>query len=330
MADDIIYKKILRDYEKDRDNARRLLEKRKNEVYLKVPRIQDIDKELAVTGLKISKTILNKGCDKIKAIKELEENNQLLIEEKESLLISNGYDKNYFKFYFKCNVCQDTGYVDNKKCNCFKQRLIDKAYDMSNLKDIIIKENFDYFNVEYYSDKINEKEGMSPRENAQINLTICLNFANNFDNEFNNLLLYGDSGLGKTFLCNCIAKELLNQGKTVIYTTAFQLFKMIDNERFNKEENYVPSEMLKMIEYVDLLIIDDLGTEFLTLNSNTELFNFINSRLIEKKSTIISTNLSLDEIMNHYSYRIVSRFLGNYKILQFFGEDIRILKKKKG
>jgi len=328
MGNDNIYRQILREYEKDRDAAERVSQQRKNEIYQKIPRICDIDKEISEIGIKISRAILNKNVNKSELIEQLKTKSENLINEKEELLKNNGFKRDYLQAVFKCELCQDTGYIENKQCKCFKQKLINKAYDMYNLKDVLEQENFDSFNINYYSEDNYKDEDVSPRKNMEVNLSICLDFVNNFGKEFKNLLLYGNSGLGKTFLCNCIARELLNDGKIVIYVTAFQLFNMIEKNRFAKEENYAVNEILEMLEYVDLLIIDDLGTEFSTIVSNSELFNFINSRLIGKKPTIISTNLSPNELMNQYTYRTVSRFLGNYKILEFFGDDIRILKRE--
>jgi len=330
MGNNNIYKQILREYEKDRDIAKRVAQRRKNEIYQKIPRICDIDKEIAEIGIKISKAVLNKNVNKDELIKQLKTKSENLINEKEELLKDNGFKRDYLQAVFKCELCQDTGYIENKQCKCFKQKLINEAYNMYNLKDVLEQENFDSFNINYYSKDDYKDEGVSPRKNMEVNLSICLEFVNDFGKEFKNLLLYGDSGLGKTFLCNCIARELLNDGKIVIYVTAFQLFKMIEKDRFSREENYYANEIIEMIEYVDLLIIDDLGTELSTIISSSELFNFINSRLISKKPTIISTNLSPNELMNQYSYRTVSRFLGNYTILEFFGDDIRKLKKENG
>lgn len=332
MSKQFIYKQVLKEYEKNRDEAKRLLESRKRKIYKNIPRIEEIDFELTKTGINISKAVLhakNNG-EKQVLLNELKNKNENLIKEKENLMLENGYKIDYFNSVYKCEFCKDTGYIKNKKCRCFNQKLINKAYDMSNLKDILIYENFDTFDFRYYSDIKDEKEGVSPLENIKKIWTVCLNFVKNFDSKFENLVFYGSSGLGKTFLCNCIAKELLDAGKTVIYVTAFQLFKMIENERFNKTEEEESNEFLDMLNTVDLLIIDDLGTEFSTVLSSSELFNFINTRMLEKKATIISTNLSPQNMINQYSDRIISRIYGQYKILSFFGDDIRILKRTKG
>ncbi len=323
----IYYKEILREYEKDREAAHFKLTQRLSEIYQKIPRIEQIDKELSNIGIKLSKAVLSRGSDALVVVEDIRRNTDNLLNEKEKLLFQNGFTKDYLTSVYRCELCQDNGFIESKPCKCFKQKFINKSYAMSNLSDILKQENFDYFDIRFYSEEVDPQNGASPRANIKKILSVCMDFANNFDKQYSNLLLYGKSGLGKTFLCNCIAKELLDKGKTVLYVTAFQLFKMIEHERFNKEELEEPSQLLEIILTVDLLIIDDLGTEFATILSTSELFNFINNRLLEKKNTIISTNLSPSDFISQYSDRIVSRIQGNYKMLKFFGDDIRIKKK---
>ncbi|HHW66168.1 MAG: replication protein DnaC [Epulopiscium sp.] len=320
------YKKILRDYEVKRDLANRRLKARQEEVYAKIPRIAEIDKILSSTGIEVSRLILQHPEKADELIKSLEQRNLDLVIEKAELLYINGYDKDYLEPSYNCNDCKDTGYIDHSPCHCFKQALIDVAYDQSNLKDILSVENFDNFNFDYYSDEIHPQANISPKENIKQIYSHCIRFVNEFDETFSNLIFYGDPGLGKTFLCNCIAKDLLDRGKTVLYLTAFQLFKLFEQERFRKEE-IEDSTYLDAIFTVDLLIIDDLGTEFNTALTGAELFNCLNARLLDRKSTIISTNLSPNDWQKQYSERIISRVFGNYKALKFIGTDIRILKK---
>jgi len=153
---------------------------------------------------------------------------------------------------------------------------------------------------------------------------ICLDFVDTFDTAFNNLILYGHSGLGKTFLCNAIAKEILDSGHTVIYLSAFQLFRLFENYRFHKDEEIVTNDDIENIFQCDLLIIDDLGTEFLNALTRSELFNCLNTRLLNEKPTVISTNLAPNEWGDNYSERITSRIFGYYSQLMFIGSDIRL------
>lgn len=325
-----IYKEILAEYEKLSEDAQRKLEIKKQICYKKCPEIEQIDKELNLTAIKISKAIIyaNKE-DKLKYIEEIKNITESLKQKKQKLMIENGFSNEYFYDVFNCKKCNDTGFINNQKCDCFKQKLINKAYDMSNISEIIKTENYSKFSLDYYSKQIDEKNGISPYENMKLITRKCSLFVEEFDEKFKNMVFYGDAGMGKTFLCRCIAKELLDKGKTVLYNTAFDLFNMLEKERFNKNEEETNKEVLSLIKNADLLIIDDLGTEFITSFSTTALFDIINGRILNKKSTIISTNLSSDKMMEIYSERIVSRLYGEYDMIKFFGNDIRIIKKLK-
>lgn len=330
MAYSNIYKQVMREYEKDRTSAQYLYEKRLAEIYEKIPLIKEIDNKISKAGIDLTKAILNKNSNKKEIVSELQSIHKMLIEEKNTILKEYGYKADYLTDIYKCAICKDTGYVGTKKCECFAKRLTEVSYKVSNINEIIKKENFDTFDFRYYSENIDAKYNMSPKKNIEIIWKRCLDYIKNFDNKLSNLLLFGNAGLGKTFLCNCIAKDLLDKGKSVLYVTAIELFKMIERERFEKAETDNESEFLKLIYSVDLLIIDDLGTEFQTILSSSELFNIINTRFINGKSVVISTNLSPKNLTEKYSDRVVSRLYGNYDFLEFFGDDIRILKLSKG
>ncbi len=321
------YKQIMYEYDENRRNAKRLLEVRKQETYEKLPEINDIDNELVRISLKLVKTAASVGDMNAVEVKKLKERSQTLREQKKSILVKNNYSAEYFNDIYKCGICQDTGYIGTAKCDCLKQRLIEKYYDMSNVREAVKAENFDTFDFRLYSDETIEGTGYSPRQSIQMIYSVCNQFVNNFDKSFLNLIFYGETGLGKTFLCNCIAKDLLERCKPVLYVTAPQIFKKIEDYRFHRDELENADEQMDFIYEVDLLIVDDLGSEFSTIVTNTALFDIINTRLINKKHTIISTNLSIQELQNTYSDRIVSRFLGNYKLLRLVGEDIRLIKK---
>ena len=324
----IQYKKLLREYDQKRTLAQHELEQKQKEVYTKIPEVLKIDQTLSSTGIQISKAILHSPQQAKKLIKGFEKKNLDLTIRKAELLHTHGYPKDYLEPSYECMECKDTGYIGSTPCSCFKQRLIELAYTQSNLRDILAVENFDSFNFNYYSTEVNTEIGISPQENIKRIYNLCVRFVTQFDKLFSNLIFYGPTGLGKTFLCNCIAKDLLDQGKTVLYLTAFQLFKIFEDHKFRPEENTEEGQSyLDAIFTVDLLIIDDLGTEFSTALTGSELFNCLNSRLLDQKSTIISTNLSPSDWENQYSSRIVSRLFGHYQTLKFFGEDIRLKKK---
>ena len=172
------------------------------------------------------------------------------------------------------------------------------------------------------------KDNISPYDNMTKIRQICVGLIEKFETQKESLLLTGQTGVGKTFLCNCIAKELLDNGFTVLYFTAPQLFKLFEEARFHREDMQDDSKnLLNMLFDADLLIIDDLGTESISTVTISDLFNVINSRYLKQTSTIISTNLTYKQLTERYADRIISRILGQYTILKLYGEDIRKLKK---
>ena len=325
------FAEVMKEYERDRDRARAALESKRQEVYKSVPRILAIENQLKSISIKLARHILTNGGD-ARALDRLKHESEALLSEKRQLLAESRFGAGYLDTPYHCPACHDMGFVGTARCACFKQRLIQKYYDYSNLSGILEKENFSAFDLRCYSPKLAESEDMSPRTKMKAILDVCKEFSDNFGGgtPAGNLLFYGGPGLGKTFLCNCLAKEILDKGATVLYSTAPKLFKALEEFRFNRQEACDP-ETIEALTEVDLLIIDDLGTEISTLVTVSELFNILNTRLLENKSIIISTNLCPADFTNQYSERIVSRFFGNFKMLKFIGDDIRVKKKyKKG
>ncbi len=322
------YKQLIKIYDKKRLEATKEQAKRQELIHASIPRIAQIDDKMSAIGVKLAKAAFNPKVNTAELIVEFQEENQNLIKQKHELLIMNNYPADYLDLHFDCNQCNDTGYMGTEQCTCLSQSLINVAYEQSNLKHILEYENFDTFDFEYYSKEVDEKFGRSPHENMQNLYRFCVHFVHKFDGSFQNILFHGNTGLGKTFLCNCIAKDLLDKGKTVLYLPAVQLFQLFETARFHREDmEEFSKEMLDTLLTVELLIIDDLGTEFITSFTGPELFNTINTRVLNQKATIISTNLSLEELKEQYSDRIVSRILGSYEVLPVFGQDIRIIKK---
>ena len=251
--------------------------------------------------------------------------------EYDKILDKIGISRKDFEPKYECLKCKDTGYVENKMCNCFNQELINESFKQSNLNKIK-DENFSTFDFGYYSTiRDKEKYGIdkSPFENIDAIKNLSLRFSHNLDDvSQKNLLFTGSTGLGKTFLANCIAAEAIKQGKSVIYQTApILLDKMVDYKfKFNKTDD--EREEYEKIFNVDLLIIDDLGTEATNSAKFSELFNILNTRLLKNKKILISTNLKPQEIKKEYEERIFSRFVGDFIVCRFVGDDIRLIKKK--
>lgn len=318
-------KEIFLKYEKRRDYNKYDLEKRKKEVYEKIPKIKEIDNKIFEIGLALSKAVLN-SPDKLEELvaKSKIEMKNLNTQKKELLLASN-ISLDYLDEKFTCVICKDTGFLKNGgKCNCLKQEIVNEAYKMSNLSRILEKENFNHFDANIFSEEKFEDKNISPRENMLYMLSVCEDFVFNFDKDNGeNLLFQGTTGLGKTFMCNCIAKDLLDKGNTVIYQTAFKILEIIESYKFRKDTNPLTEENYKLLFECDLLVIDDLGTEVTNSFTNSEIFNIVNTRIIAGKKTIISTNLTLSDIARTYTERIISRILDHFRVLQFFGKDLR-------
>lgn len=254
---------------------------------------------------------------------------QALFEKKQALLEEHGYPKDYLSPVYTCPDCHDTGYIDGRPCHCLTKAQADFLYANANLSDILLEENFDTFDSEYYDDTtVNDNLSLTPKENINKLKDICLDFIKHFDDAYDNLIFYGPTGVGKTFLTHCIAKELLDTGHTVVYLTSLQLFDILEKGRFGKDEE---SEQIRTktdyLIHSDLLIIDDLGTELTNSFTISELYHFIEERHLQQKSTILSTNLTFQELLNRYGERIFSRFTGYYHFCMIIGDDIRPLKK---
>lgn len=322
------YKQLIKMYDKKRLESTKEQARRQEQLHATIPLIAQIDNKMSLIGINLVKAAFNPTANTSELIIEIQEENQNLLKQKQELLVANDYPADYLDLHFDCDKCNDTGYIGTEQCTCLNQSLINVAYEQSNLKHILAFENFDTFDFGFYSKEVDKKFGRSPHENMQNLYRFCVHFVHKFDHTFQNILFHGNTGLGKTFLCNCIAKDLLDQGKTVLYLPAVQLFQLFETARFHREDmEEFSKEMLNTLLTVELLIIDDLGTEFITSFTGPELFNTINTRVLNQKATIISSNLSLEELKEQYSDRIVSRILGSYEVLPVFGQDIRIIKK---
>ncbi|MGO5053225.1 ATP-binding protein [Lachnospiraceae bacterium LCP25S3_G4] len=317
------YDIIMRNYEQKQLHSRNVLNQHFAEVYTKAPEIKSLDDTISLLSVQQARKLLN-GDEQ--ALASLKEEISILLDSKKNLLHSYGYSDDYLEPQYECNDCQDTGYINNVKCHCFKKATIELLYNQSNLKDILQKENFGTFSLKFYSDNYkDQKTGRSSLSIMKDAVQTCKTFVQTFGKEFHNIFLYGDTGIGKTFLSNCIAKELMDSSYSVVYFTAFELFDIFAKNKFEKD-----SDAELMNSYIfdcDLLIIDDLGTELTNSFVTSQLFSCINERLLHKKSTIISTNISLETLREIYSERIFSRITSNYTMLRLTGDDVRIKKK---
>ena len=337
------YDILMREYDNIRTANQHILNERYEEVYRLAPEYSEIEQEIInismdaarerILGSNTASSLqdashgndspLNKSGDLQSKLSEL--NNR-----KTQCLTRIGKPADYLSPVYTCPLCKDSGYIGQERCSCFKKKAIDLVYQDSNLKNITESENFDTFSYEWYADDSpNSANGLTPLQNAKQAVAMAKEFTVKFDEEFSNILLYGTTGAGKTFLTNCIARELLNSTHSVIYLTAVEFFDKLSNKDFNKDYGKADTSDRFDTDYLtecDLLIIDDLGTEMGNSYTASKLFYIINERLLRKKSVIISTNLSLKELQDTYSDRVFSRITSAYKCIRLFGDDIRILK----
>ena len=312
-------------FQKKRDKAKHDLEERKLEIYTFIPRIKDIEEIIRKKGLEIAKAIIKDPINAGISLNNIKNQMNKLRQEKAFLLTEHNIPIDYLEIHFKCKSCNDTGFLKNgSKCHCYVQEKIKLHYKYCNLTDILEKENFNTFDINIFSEEYDESIKSSPKEYMISVLATCESFVYDFKKQDKkNMIFIGSTGLGKTFLCNCIAKALLDKGITVLYQTAFRIIDTISTYRFSSKKTAEMKFNYDLLIECDLLIIDDLGTEMMNSFTNIEFFNIINTRLLENKKTLISTNFSPSQIQENYSDRVSSRIFGYYEFVQFAGKDLR-------
>ena len=310
------YDSIMHEYEDRRSLHRQELEERLQSVYDTVPGYRELDEETASTSVSFGKRILaGEKLDKSILRRELAE----LARQKQLLLTESGYSADFLDMGYTCPDCKDTGYIGNEKCHCFKQKIIETLYDRSNLKLLTKSCNFKKMSTAYYTG-----EDLSRFQKAR---AVAEDFIKNFGSDYQNLFIYGTVGTGKSFLSICIADELLKRGHSVIYFSSLELFKLLAQNTFDYKNRSELQSLYDDLFGCELLVIDDLGTELTNAFVSSELFSFINERDMRKKSTIITTNFSLEQLQQTYSDRIFSRVTSNFRLLKLSGQDIRKIKK---
>lgn len=318
------YDQLMRIYEQRQLDNEHTLRRHYETAYASIPELKELDYAISSLSIRQARLLLD-GDDS--ALAHLKEELSHLFSRKKELLKVNGYPEDYLTLQYHCPTCKDTGYINTDKCHCFKKEIVDLLYTQSNLQEILEKENFSTCCIDFYScNHIDSLTGRTSRESIQIALKACHEFVDTFSYEFRNILLYGDTGVGKTFLSHCVAKELIEASHSVIYFSASQLFDYFAKNTFSRKDDQ-DEDALEHIYDCDLLIIDDLGTELSNSFTMSQLFVCLNERILRKKSTIISTNLALEDIKSIYSERIFSRISSNYSMLRLTGDDIRIQKK---
>lgn len=311
------YDTMIRSYEEKQNKSRHLLEERTAYVYSHVEGYEALCDSISSISVAQGKKLLS-GDES--ALPELRARLKDLTAKKAKLLSEAGFPEDYLTPVYSCKDCKDTGYVNGKKCHCFKQAVIELLYEQSGIRTMLAAENFSTLSYEFY-----EGEDLERFKSA---VETSKKFIKNFNSGYHNLFFYGTVGTGKSFLSGCVAKELIENGHSVIYFSASGLFDTLSKYKFDYKNTENLHKIYEDLFQCDLLIIDDLGTEYTNNIINSELFSMINERHLQKKSTVISTNLSLEDFRNRYSDRIFSRITSNYDICKLTGPDIRMYKKR--
>lgn len=316
------HKAIMQGYEYTRDKNRLLFEARREEVYKLLPEYERLDRSIGDYAVKQARLLLSGEED---ALNELRTSLKEFSAKKQLLLTQGGFSADYLEPIYDCPDCQDTGYVrladgSSEKCKCFRKQELAFLYEQSNIREMIEKENFSTLSYQYY-----EGDDLNRFQKA---VKICQDFVQNFEQDYHNLFFYGTVGTGKSFLSGCIAHALLQKGCSVIYFSASALFDTLARYSFNIKEKEALSDFYKDLYNCDLLIIDDLGTEVTNSFVTSQLFSCLNERHLRQHSTIISTNLSLEELRDRYSDRVFSRITSNFALCKLTGPDIRMAKKR--
>lgn len=322
-----VYKAASDTLHERRLNAEKAAERRKEEVYKRFPRVKELEKQISMGGIKTARAVLA-GGDVKEAVSKLRDQNLAMQAEVKRILTDNGYPANYFEPKYFCKKCEDKGYYDingkTVRCSCMKSALVTCACAELNRYVPLSLSTFESFDLEYYDKSINPKVKTSPYEHMSKVFRFCQNYADNFSKNSESILMSGETGLGKTHLSLAIANEVIKKGYGVVYASAPPIISKLEKEYFSSDKD---NSLFSMLADCDLLIIDDLGTEFYSQFAVSQFYNLFNSRMLSNKPIIINTNLTITELKEKYTDRFVSRICGNARQLDFLGRDIRIRRK---
>ena len=294
------------------------------EAYAKVPRIREIDLELRRTMAKAAQAAFLQGSDGRDLMEKVRQNN-LQLQQERAILAMEYFEPGYLDESPICDSCGGSGYIGSSMCECLlelcRQEQKREVSILSGSKD-----TFSQFRLDYYPNEIDPKLGVNIRAVMEKTFQTCRRYAQFFTEKSGNLLLSGDTGLGKTFLSACIARTVADRGYSVVYESAGHLFTNMERAKFANDES--AREICRRYTACDLLIVDDLGTEMPGQFTTAALYSLINDRLLAGKPMIVSTNLTVDDMLRRYSPQIASRLRGSFERLAFVGEDIRIKKSR--
>ncbi|MBE7030535.1 MAG: hypothetical protein E7409_03795 [Ruminococcaceae bacterium] len=324
---------VLSQYTQMQQARKAQAEARARAIEEQIPEIAQIDHEIATLGIKSAAAMIKTGADAQDCLKDMKEAVALLKERKNKLLEEHGVGEGYADLPYACDTCRDTGMVDGVPCRCYRDKvkklITETASRLSGPAPDLESQNFSKFDFRYFdANRTDALLGITPLENMKSIYGVCKEFCDQFSRENKNLFLYGAPGTGKTFMTCCITKELSDKGFAVLYQSAYKLFSFLEDLKFDRVDRSDGSLLKEAIYGCDLLVIDDFGTEYAGPFAQAAFFDLLNSRLMDKKSTVISSNMGLSDIEKTYSGRVSSRIAGEFMLLRFAGEDIRCLKQK--
>ncbi len=310
------FKALTAAYQRRRQEVLSALENRRAEVYARFPELDRIRRDLVTATAERGRAVLFGNTEELGRLdREIEQ----LKAEQEAAFSATGLPADYLEPHYRCPDCRDTGFINGEKCHCFKRAAAELLYDGSNIRAMLEKDSFDSLDMGLYSREPGPN-GRSQYAYMADKIALCRSFVRNFDADKRSLLFHGPTGVGKTFLSNCIARELIDTGHSVVYFTAISLFDQLARETFGEDRSAEQSPVVDC----DLLIIDDLGTELVNSFTAGMLFYIVNERLTHGRSTIISTNLSPQELADLYTERVSSRIVSGYDLVELYGEDLRV------